>query len=301
MANSLGFSYNAPSVLLNIKKALKDFRTGNNALANQAAGTQVDVVGHSMGGLVTRTLETLPGFKDQSSFGVGNVHKLVTIGTPHFGSPLAVQLLNPSNNCVRKLLAKEGNLAFSTVTIVGSSDPVNGAILDLQGDAPGVPLSAALQALKTPPNPNEAKTALIAAKMTTANLVGNGVTTGVGCVKCATAALWLACGVVGGDPLASSLTVPAWPTIFSNPDGTHDSDSVVSLSSQLARLATQSIFSGAIHSSGMEGLGFVGPAELDPGSGVPAFLINLLNAPLSPAAGDPRAGVFLFYRLSQSQ
>jgi len=292
-ANALGFSYNAPRVLDSIAEIIRRFRTGSNALGNQAAGTQVDVIAHSMGGLVARTLEKLSGFTDQFSFGVGNVHKLITIGTPHLGSPLAIELLFSSNDCVRKELAGKGNIAFSAVTVAGSSGPVTGAILDLQGDDTlGVPMSGALKAIQSPVNPNEAQTALIGATMSQANL------SGLNCTFCAASALRSYCF---GSPLAASLTASLWPNLFAEPGGTSDNDSVVSLPSQFARVATPPPFRGVIHSSGMELLDFAGPAELDAGSGIPAYLVNLLNAPLAPAPGDPRAGVFPFYTLSQAQ
>ncbi len=302
-ANSLGFSYNAPSVLAKIAEVIRRFRNGGNALANQAAGTQVDAIGHSMGGLVTRTLEKLPAFADQSSFGVGNVHKLITIGTPHLGSPLAAELLLSSNDCVRGKLAGGGNIAFSSVTLAGSSNSTTGAVFDLQGDdhLSNVPMSPALKAIQAPANPKEAQTALIAAKMSQANLDGlSCVLTNSSGNVCSSTFLQ-SVFLCNGSPLAMSLTVSQYPTVFAEPDGTNDSDSVVSLTSQLAGAAshTGSVFPGVIHSSGMEKLDFVGPAELDSGSGIPARLPGLLNAPLDPAPGDPRAGAFTFYRLSQ--
>jgi hypothetical protein len=42
-----------------------------------------------MGGLVVRQAEQLAGFLGTDSFGYGYVHELITIGTPHLGSPLA--------------------------------------------------------------------------------------------------------------------------------------------------------------------------------------------------------------------
>jgi pimeloyl-ACP methyl ester carboxylesterase len=68
--------------------------------ANQGvASRSVDVVGHSMGGLLTRsfldnTSDQAPYFPAAPFLPSNPVHKLITIGTPHNGSPLAVTLFN---------------------------------------------------------------------------------------------------------------------------------------------------------------------------------------------------------------
>jgi hypothetical protein len=55
------------------------------------AGTRCDVIGHSMGGLLTRWYVSDPNgiYRRADNFLHGDVHKLVTVDTPHFGSPLA--------------------------------------------------------------------------------------------------------------------------------------------------------------------------------------------------------------------
>lgn len=53
------------------------------------AVVQADVVAHSMGGDIARVMPTVTGFANQTNYGLGPVHKLITIGTPHQGSPLA--------------------------------------------------------------------------------------------------------------------------------------------------------------------------------------------------------------------
>ncbi|MEI7671235.1 MAG: dockerin type I domain-containing protein [Deltaproteobacteria bacterium] len=55
------------------------------------AASQVDVVAHSMGGLVARAREKDPrfAFRRKENRNQGEFHKLITIGTPHEGSPLA--------------------------------------------------------------------------------------------------------------------------------------------------------------------------------------------------------------------
>ncbi len=57
------------------------------------AATQVDVVAHSLGGLIARARMVQPdvsrAYRRRENFGHGDFHKLITIGTPHFGTPVA--------------------------------------------------------------------------------------------------------------------------------------------------------------------------------------------------------------------
>jgi pimeloyl-ACP methyl ester carboxylesterase len=58
--------------------------------ATGIAAAQVDIVAHSMGGLVSRrlALDRLLYYRFDNGF-AGSIHRLVTIGTPHHGSPWA--------------------------------------------------------------------------------------------------------------------------------------------------------------------------------------------------------------------
>ena len=51
-----------------------------------------------MGGDIMRTVASLPTFLSADTYGVGPIDKLITIGTPHLGSPLAIQLLQEGDN-----------------------------------------------------------------------------------------------------------------------------------------------------------------------------------------------------------
>jgi pimeloyl-ACP methyl ester carboxylesterase len=53
------------------------------------SATQVDVVAHSMGGLMARGLVQQPDYKGPENLMKGSIHRLITIGTPHFGGDLA--------------------------------------------------------------------------------------------------------------------------------------------------------------------------------------------------------------------
>jgi pimeloyl-ACP methyl ester carboxylesterase len=75
------------SLLLAVETAL------NMERAKGIAASQVDVIAHSMGGLVARAREKDRGprvaFKRKENRNQGEFHKLITIGTPHQGSPFA--------------------------------------------------------------------------------------------------------------------------------------------------------------------------------------------------------------------
>jgi triacylglycerol esterase/lipase EstA (alpha/beta hydrolase family) len=53
------------------------------------AASQVDIVAHSMGGLMARGFVQQDDYKVPDNFMKGSIHRLITIGTPHFGGPLS--------------------------------------------------------------------------------------------------------------------------------------------------------------------------------------------------------------------
>ncbi|MEE8458273.1 MAG: alpha/beta fold hydrolase [Phycisphaerales bacterium] len=63
------------------------------------AATQADVVGHSMGGLLTRMYisdvygDSRATYRRRDNFGAGDVNRLISLDTPHKGSPLANVLI----------------------------------------------------------------------------------------------------------------------------------------------------------------------------------------------------------------
>jgi pimeloyl-ACP methyl ester carboxylesterase len=256
--SALGFSYNAPFVMAAINNAVLDLENKYNVAAVQA-----DVVSHSMGGLVVRTAASLPGFLGTANYGVGPVHKLITIGTPHLGTPLATQLLQSGNGCVRDFLAAAKLVSLQTATFTVT---LNGAVGDMQGDGVGGGLSAALADLSSnTPFPM----AYIAGSATSGNLSGAG-STSKGLVM-------RACGTVFSDPLGAALTSQSWPNIFAaDPTYGHDSDAIVPIRSQLNN-NSGSISPNVIHTADIEQLGFGGPGELEGTNTVPNIVINLLN------------------------
>ncbi len=100
------------SVRLSILDALSDYHTQSIACA------QADVVGHSMGGLMTRGLVQQPDYRQLTNYQRGWVRRFVTIGTPHLGSPLAkiiwdnrnlgVSLYSGESTTLGNLLASAG-------------------------------------------------------------------------------------------------------------------------------------------------------------------------------------------------
>jgi len=273
-SNQLGLEYNAPWVMDTIEAEIADFGSFNSAAVAQA-----DVVAHSLGGLITRWSEKLPAFADTNSFGIGNIHKLITIGTPHFGSPFATLLLQDS--CMaRRLGFVTHRIAFGQYVVGPNLDPdTSGAIYDLQGDANGAGcgLTTNLQALQNDTEP--VPVAVIAGAMTNnfgllPSLAGLG--------------LWAACSATIPpspglpSPLASKLM--NWPSVFNG----NASDGIVAVTSQLAG-NSGTTENGLIHSTALEDLGFTGPAEIDPRSNVQNDVIGLLNAPSarSPSPFSP--------------
>lgn len=88
---------NAETFLVNLAEPV---RAANHALAalraKRVAVTQVDYIGHSMGGILGRVfVGRPPGYPDypaylhRDNFGYGYFHKFVTLGTPHRGASLA--------------------------------------------------------------------------------------------------------------------------------------------------------------------------------------------------------------------
>lgn len=67
------------------------------------AVTQADVFGHSMGGVLARIYSqgeyrgSPTGYLRPDNFHAGDIHKLVTVNTPHFGSPVSCTVMSADN------------------------------------------------------------------------------------------------------------------------------------------------------------------------------------------------------------
>lgn len=81
----------APANVLDVQ-----IRNNLNSLNSQGiVAGRVDIVAHSMGGLVSRYYATRAGYRSPQNRMAGNIHVLVTLNTPHNGSAWADFLLQP--------------------------------------------------------------------------------------------------------------------------------------------------------------------------------------------------------------
>lgn len=93
-SNARSFGVNFPVVGRQIRREINEYKA-----SEQVAAVQADVVTHSMGGLLVRGLPLLgEAYFRPDNFQQGDVHKLINIGTPHFGSELAARLRTKVNN-----------------------------------------------------------------------------------------------------------------------------------------------------------------------------------------------------------
>jgi pimeloyl-ACP methyl ester carboxylesterase len=262
-ANSLGFDYNARGVLRQITKWRDDFKSGRNPAYMPVAAVQADVVAHSMGGDIARTLG-LPRFNDTNTFGKGVVHKLITIDTPHLGSAVATKLSHQANSCLRNLLTWAGKFSFQSV-VFRNGQTTPGAIGDLRDDFSNQGLQDIASQSVRP-----VRAAMIA-----------GIYTDLGSLDASSAPdffrhQWFGCP---NDPLAQALTSQAWPSVF----GGNDNDAIVSVNSQLNG-GSGLQRSGFVHSSGTTSLGFAPPSILDAAASTAEDVIQLLNTPVSDSS-----------------
>jgi gliding motility-associated-like protein len=82
------------SVMKAIFAALGEYRI------NKIAATQVDVIGHSNGGMMSRSLSIQPEFLNIKNFQAGYIHKLITLGSPHGGAQVGPYLWENRTNVV---------------------------------------------------------------------------------------------------------------------------------------------------------------------------------------------------------
>ena len=261
-ANSLGFAYNAPSVLAQINNFIANYRTSANV-----ASVKADIVAHSMGGDVSRTTFLLSNYLTNATFptyGAGPINKLITIATPHLGTPVAADLLASTNTCVRNVLNSDGDYSLSSITFSGQT--TDGAVLDLEGSGTGSSVSTAIGNFK---QTQPFKTAYIAGIATSTNL------NGLSCILCTAQLMRTLCS---SNPLAKDLTATKWTTIYGQ-----SNDTIVPLDSALNNLPGLQ-FSGVIHTAALETLDFKGPSVLDPASNISNEVISLLNE--APTGSD---------------
>jgi pimeloyl-ACP methyl ester carboxylesterase len=121
---------NDPIIFGEITSFLTGFRSSKNV-----AAAQVDVVAHSMGGLVTRQVQADSNNRRQSNYMQGPIHKLITVGTPYAGSPFADALIRETTAG-----SKDPHCYLSTLfSLAGLT--IGGAVHDLSPQNVQQPLS----------------------------------------------------------------------------------------------------------------------------------------------------------------
>jgi hypothetical protein len=267
--NNLGFKFGATTVLPEFENIVTAYKPTALIVAGAPNGgaiaaVQVDVVAHSMGGDVTRALPEISGYADQMTYDQGYVHKLITLDTPHQGSPLAPQFLLPANACLRNALGLLDN-RYSLVSVTSNAETLSGAVGDMQPESAAID---SMQAATGPPIP----TAMVGGQMSPAQLSGAGKSFKAGVLK----------ALCPGNPLELDLNAASWPSVLGGA-----SDAIVPLASQFdgqTAYSTSANTFQAVHSPGAEALGFGAPTILDQASGAPAEVFRLLNTPVSSAA-----------------
>jgi len=87
-------STNGASFTTNLPK-IQGFVANTLMLSHQAgyAATKADVVAHSMGGILTRLYAASPQYMRPDNFNRGDIHRFITVDTPHGGSSLASMIV----------------------------------------------------------------------------------------------------------------------------------------------------------------------------------------------------------------
>jgi len=244
--SALGFAYNAPMVLAQLEKSIKNFRGAQNI-----ASAQVDIVAHSMGGDITVTLLSLPAYASYLSYKIGSVATLTSIGTPYAGAPLATQLLQSVNSCAAYRLGRLGGTWSISKASVGGT-MVNGAVFDLQSGVGGT----------NPSTPTAAITS-------TVDISGTQMSLNT-CTLCGANAIR---GLCPASPLAQGLTSAGWQGLVGGAG-----DAIVPQVSQLSGSYPTNL-TGLLHSTGLRTLGFTGTAELEDPILVPNAILRFFNSP----------------------
>jgi pimeloyl-ACP methyl ester carboxylesterase len=327
LQSSLGFAYNARFVLDKINLILDNssgalFRAGNNPVGIPVASTQVDVVAHSMGGLVARTMPSIPSYANSKNYGKGRLHKLITIGTPHLGSPLAINILKDENRCIREGFVKnwaEKSIDIQSVVLIennqtslvsGGTGDLAGIGIKTTGSAVTVQPSKALRSLDS-----SIPLALIAGDM------GNQIDS---YRHYHVAPLWIS-NWCSNDPMSKYYNADHYSELFDTSIFSTTpllktsplSDAIVPLTSALNSdvditgayayetfYPGQSDFSGlqirdggkifenTVHGEGTLNLGFPGPFLLEQQTTIPGYTETLLNTPVTDSLYHRNYGRF---------
>jgi len=114
--NDESFDINSRRVFAQTMQTVRDYKREENV-----AAVQVDAVTHSMGGDLARAAYQLEQFKKaESNFNAGYFHKVINIGTPHFGSPWAATIIGHAVGFFKSIFGHTLNI-----------DPTSDALKDL--------------------------------------------------------------------------------------------------------------------------------------------------------------------------
>ena len=127
--NGARYTVNSPRIQGFVAQALQQHR--NKGFAS----TQADVLGHSMGGILTRLHIASPNFRRPENFDRGDVRRLITLNTPHSGSTFG--------NLVAGLHVVNGPATDAAVNSITGFNPAGGAVCDLAENSPGLNALAA--------------------------------------------------------------------------------------------------------------------------------------------------------------
>jgi pimeloyl-ACP methyl ester carboxylesterase len=122
--NGARFETNSPRVRDFVEQALQLHRNKG------FAATQADVMGHSMGGLLTRLHAAGPDFRRPENFDQGDVRRLLTLNTPHSGSTFG--------NLVVALHRVRPSETVAAVRAITDNTPRGGAVCDLAENSPAL-------------------------------------------------------------------------------------------------------------------------------------------------------------------
>ena len=247
LADYLGGSHLSLSSSLDSIGILKNYESQEGVASKQA-----DFVVHSMGGLIVRSLPQAT--RSAENFKRGYVHKLISIGTPYLGSPLARELVKPENGCIAGAMGIVGN------------DVRSGALQDLAGDGTGSGLSAALRKLTSEPM------AMLAGRLSDGQINGFG-----GSFRTLTS---MYCNT-RVPPLTNMLTKDNYDKLMSD-----SHDGIVPLTSALNNgtagfIWGDGVSEGAMHSQGSAFFGLTGPSLLDGNTELSNRVLELLNTPVT--------------------
>lgn len=262
--NASHFSANVPRVKEALDNALAQFRSSQNA------ATQVDVIGHSMGGILTRLYANSAQNTRIDNYNLGDVHRLITLDTPHWGSTLA------------NLLISLRQVAPARVDFIGDviGSVKQGAVCDLAENSP------ALQGLGATAVPGSAITATGGTFPAYRTAIENALTANV----CTSWSLTLPPHCTGHAYLFPQNRVNGFRFQQAN-------DQIVGLTDQQGGLGGAN-FAALVHTNvnGTPGVATTafglldGPASALAGAGFPAAQSNGLGNPAAPPRGVPGLG-----------